>query len=398
MQAEIDRARTNVLAQQATLQALEMMGVATDEQKGRLKQAEAEVASLMNQMEMMIAGENENILENQQNITDRYTAMQQRKVEEYKKYSDAVVDWSARMTEAEWDDVESRKEATKEMVKTLLTYLRDWAAAKLTEMAMKAMFSDQSTLIESQEMSKSMTMQGAKAGASVALSGVEGTGKEVAKHGLKGLLIGAAITAALTALMNVAMKAMFKSKAQVESISGAGGGRLATGMLTYAEGNYPVLGNDGNVYNAKYEGSGMKTGIYRGGAHFGIFSEKKPEAIIDGDTTQRLIMNHPDIWKAIVTLSKNGRLDSGMGMRTFATGNINDLARQAHDMEASATTDNSAQMAQMQATLDRNSQVMAQLMQVLAGGIKANINMYGEDGMYKSMKKAEKYAGRVGYK
>lgn len=82
MQAEIDRARTNVLAQQATLQALEMMGVATDEQKGRLKQAEAEVASLMNQMEMMIAGENENILENQQNITDRYTAMQQRKVEE----------------------------------------------------------------------------------------------------------------------------------------------------------------------------------------------------------------------------------------------------------------------------------------------------------------------------
>lgn len=398
MEAEIKRAKNNVLAQQATLQALEMMGIATDEQKGRLKQAEAEVASLMNQMEMMIAGENENILENQQNITDRYTAMQQRKVEEYKKYSDAVVDWSAKMTEAEWDDVESRKEATKEMVKTLLTYLRDWAAAKLTEMAMKAMFSDQSTLIEGQEMSKSMTMQGAKAGASVALSGVEGTGKEVAKHGLKGLLIGAAITAALTALMNVAMKAMFKSKAQVESISGAGGGRLATGMLTYAKGKYPTLGNDGVVYDAQYEGSNIKTGIYRGGAHFGIFSEKKPEAIIDGDTTQRLIMNHPDIWKAIVTLSKNGRLDSGMGMRTFATGNINDLARQAQDMEASATTDNSAQMAQMQATLDRNSQVMAQLMQVLAGGIKASINMYGEDGMYKSMKKAEKYAGRVGYK
>ena len=396
MQAEIDRAKNNVLAQQATLQALEMMGAATEEQEGRLKQAQANLASLMNQMEMMIAGENENILENQQNITDRYTAMQQRKVEEYKKYSDAVVEWSDKMTEAEWDDVESRKEATKEMVKNLLSYLRDWAAAKLTEMAMKAMFSEQSTAIEGQETQKSLTMKGAEAGANVALSGVEGTGKEVAKHGLKGLLIGAAITAALTALMNVAMKALFKSKATVQSVSGAGSGLLATGMLTYKDGRYPTLGNDGVVYDAKYEGANMKTGIYRGGAHFGIFSEKKPEAIIDGDTTQRLIMNHPDIWKAIVTLSKTGRLEHGM--RTFASGNIDQLAKQVEGMEASSATTGSADMIQMQATLERNSQVMAQLMQVLAGGIKANINMYGEDGMYKSMKKAEKFASVRKYK
>ena len=229
-------------------------------------------------------------------------------------------------------------------------------------------------------------------------SGGRTIGKEVAKKGLIGLAIGAAISAALSALLGAAIGRVNKAKSEVAAATGAGGGRLATGMLTYAEGNYPVLGNDGNVYNAKYEGSGMKTGIYRGGAHFGIFSEKKPEAIIDGDTTQRLIMNHPDIWKAIVTLSKNGRLDSGMGMRTFATGNINDLARQAQDMEASATTDNSAQMAEMQATMAATQQALAQLTQVLAGGIKANINMYGEDGMYKSMKKAEKYAGRVGYK
>ena len=140
----------------------------------------------------------------------------------------------------------------------------------------------------------------------------------------------------------------------------------------------------------------MKTGIYRGGAHFGIFSEKKPEAIIDGDTTQRLIMNHPDIWKAIVTLSKTGRLEHGM--RTFASGNIDQLAKQVEGLEASSATTGNADMIQMQATLERNSQVMAQLMQVLAGGIKANINMYGEDGMYKSMKKAEKFASVRKYK
>ena len=240
-------------------------------------------------------------------------------------------------------------------------------------------------------------MTASKTSADIAAGTASATAKEAGSKGFIGLAVGAAIGAALSALLGLALGAINKSKAEVQSISGTGG-RLATGMHTYAEGNYPVLGNAGNVYNAKYEGSGMKPGIYRGGAHFGIFSEKKPEAIIDGDTTQRLIMNHPDIWKAIVTLSKNGRLDSGMGMRTFSTGNINDLARQAQNMEASATTDNSAQMAEMQATMAATQQALAQLTQVLAGGIRANINMYGEDGMYKSMKKAEKYAGRVGYK
>lgn len=397
MQAEIDRARANVLAQQATLQALEMMGVATDEQQGRLKQAQAELDSLLNQQGIIIAGENEKILENQKNAADRYMAIEQRKVQEAKKYTDAIIEFSGQMGEAAFGEVEDRKEAGKQLIKTLLTTLKDWIQVKTTELVMQQLFSDQSTAISGQQVGKELGMTASKTSADIAAGTASATAKEAGSKGFIGLAVGAAIGAALSALLGLALGAINKSKTEVQSISGTGG-RLATGMLTYAEGNYPVLGNDGNVYNAKYEGSGMKTGIYRGGAHFGIFSEKKPEAIIDGDTTQRLIMNHPDIWKAIVTLSKNGRLDSGMGMRTFATGNINDLARQAQDMEASATTDNSAQMAQMQATLDRNSQVMAQLMQVLAGGIKANINMYGEDGMYKSMKKAEKYAGRVGYK
>ena len=397
MQAEIERAKANVKAQQATLQALEMMGVATDEQQGRLKQAQAELASIMNQLNMIVAGENENILENQQKITDRYMAIEQRKIQEAKKYTDAIVEFSGQMGEAAFGEVEDRKEAGKQLIKTLLTTLKDWAQVKLTELVMQQMFAQQSTAISGQQVGQELGMTAAKTSADIAAGTASATAKEAGSKGWIGLAIGAAIGAALSALLGLALGAINKSKAEVQSISGTGG-RLATGMLTYAEGNYPVLGNDGNVYNAKYEGSGMKTGIYRGGAHFGIFSEKKPEAIIDGDTTQRLIMNHPDIWKAIVTLSKNGRLDSGMGMRTFATGNINELARQAQDMEASATTDNSAQMAEMQATMAATQQALAQLTQVLAGGIKANINMYGEDGMYKSMKKAEKYAGRVGYK
>ena len=397
MQAEIDRARANVLAQQATLQALEMMGVATDEQQGRLKQAQAELDSLLNQQGIIIAGENEKILENQKNAADRYMAIEQRKVQEAKKYTDAIIEFSGQMGEAAFGEVEDRKEAGKQLIKTLLTTLKDWIQVKTTELVMQQLFSDQSTAISGQQVGKELGMTASKTSADIAAGTASATAKEAGSKGFIGLAIGAAIGAALSALLGLALGAINKSKAEVQSISGTGG-RLATGMLTYAEGNYPVLGNDGNVYNAKYEGSGMKTGIYRGGAHFGIFSEKKPEAIIDGDTTQRLIMNHPDIWKAIVTLSKNGRLDSGMGMRTFATGNINDLARQAQDMEASATTDNNVQyemMQEMRALMSANLAIMNKL---AIEGVHSNINMYGDDGLYKSMKKAEKYAGRVGYK
>lgn len=395
MEAEIARARINLQMEEAVLHTLENMGASTDEQMGRVKKAEQELASLTNQLGIIIAAENENILENQQAMADRYNALQQRKVEEYKKYTDAVIDWSGKMTEAEWDDVESRKEATKELIKSMLSYLRDWASMKLTEMAMQTMFSNQTTMLKGQETVKNISMDIAETQGKTIGAGMKATADAVGKFGLKGLLIGAAISAALTALMNVALKAMFKQKSEVESISGAGGGKLATGMLTYAEGNYPVLGNDGQVYNAKYEGAGMKTGIYRGGAHFGIFSEKKPEAIIDGDTTQRLIMNHPDIWKAIVTLSKSGRLPNGYGMRTFATGNIDELTRQAQNTEATVVADNQAQMAQMQATIERNNQVMAQLTAVLSGGIHAKMYMYGENGEWQNIKKAEKFAKRT---
>lgn len=395
MQAEIDRAKNNVLAQQATLQALEMMGVATEEQEGRLKQAQINLASLMNQMEMMVAGENENILENQQNITDRYLAIEQRKIQEAKKYTDAIVEFSGQMGEAAWGEVEDRQEAGKQLIRTLLTTLKDWAQVKLTELVMQKMFAQQSTAISGQQVGQELGMTAAKTSADIAAGTASATAKEAGSKGWVGLAIGAAIGAALSALLGLALGAINKSKSQVQSISGTGGS-LATGMLTYKDGRYPTLGNDGVVYDAKYEGANMKTGIYRGGAHFGIFSEKKPEAIIDGDTTQRLIMNHPDIWKAIVTLSKTGRLEHGM--RTFASGNIDQLAKQVEGMEDSPATTGSTDMIQMQATLERNSQVMAQLMKVLAGGIKANINMYGEDGMYKNMKKAEKFASVRKYK
>ena len=192
------------------------------------------------------------------------------------------------------------------------------------------------------------------------------------------------------------MSALNKSKSTVQSVSGTGGGKLATGMLTYASGNYPVLGNDGNVYNAKYEGSNPQTGIYGGGAHFGIFSEKKPEAIIDGETTHKLVTDYRGLWNAILTISRHGSLPV-KGMPTFAKGNIEQLVASATNGQAAAQPSQEQQqltqatLAALTQTMQRTNAVMEYL---AANGV--GINMYSDKGLYKQSKKASKFAERVG--
>lgn len=372
------------------------------------------LASEQNQYTLASTEAINNMLDYQKQATGIYTQQLTWYFDHLKDYQGQIDTFAQSMGEGIFGSKEDRQQAAKDLLSSVLTTSKNLLQVWLTQLATRKLVDEMEVKqTEATEMRKraiklqsmiqdgtiaitGLTVDAAKAEASTLLSSAEATGKEVAKKGLIGLAIGAAISAALSALLGVALGKVNQAKAEIASTTGAGSGRLATGMLTYKDGRYPTLGNDGVVYDAKYEGANMKTGIYRGGAHFGIFSEKKPEAIIDGDTTQRLIMNHPDIWKAIVTLSKTGRLEHGM--RTFASGNIDQLAKQVEGMEASPATTGNADMIQMQATLERNSQVMAQLMQVLAGGIKANINMYGEDGMYKNMKKAEKFASVRKYK
>ena len=387
------------------------------------KEAELEIARIRREIaaqtasyNMAVSESSEKMLELQNEAIRKYQEQMTRHMDTFQEYSGHLDDFALAMGKGIYGSKEDRQQAARDLLSSVATTTKNVIQQWLMEVTMKKLIDEQELAAErykqaqlrmiqiqslastGQTMIGEMTAGAALSAAQIELNAAEAASKEAAKKGWIGLAIGAAISVALSALLGAALGKINKAKSEVAAATGAGGGRLATGMLTYAEGNYPVLGNDGNVYNAKYEGSGMKTGIYRGGAHFGIFSEKKPEAIIDGDTTQRLIMNHPDIWKAIVTLSKNGRLDSGMGMRTFATGNINDLARQAQDMEASATTDNNVQyemMQEMRALMSANLAIMNKL---AIEGVHSNINMYGDDGLYKSMKKAEKYAGRVGYK
>ncbi|MBQ4589090.1 MAG: phage tail tape measure protein [Bacteroidaceae bacterium] len=395
---------------QNTLRMLEEQGLAKAEHYADFAAKEQAYQDLIAQRDLGTNEAYQRISEYEQQIQDVELSITERKLNNLKQYTDAVVTFGEQMGEAAFGEVEDRKEAAKQLLKTTLQLTKDLIMAEVKRLIMKKALGQQEvvqeqvkeqqiTLTKGEHQIANLSSDMAAAQGENSINTSRAGGKTLAELGWWGIPLIAVISAALSALLGAAMGAFSKAKSEVSAATGASSGRLATGMLTYAEGNYPVLGNDGNVYNAKYEGSGMKTGIYRGGAHFGIFSEKKPEAIIDGDTTQRLIMNHPDIWKAIVTLSKNGRLDSGMGMRTFATGNIDQLAKQASQAETqAAAAQNEAQnamMERMEALLAANVNLMNKL---ATEGVQSRINMYGEDGLYKNMEKAKKYANRVGYR
>lgn len=397
MQMEKMKAQLAIESAQSELTARQMMGRDTADAEAELALAKQRYASLERQEILMTKEAREQQTQDIAHLNDLYMQSEQSKLTEIKKYTDAIVDFSSQMGEAAFGEVEDRKEAGRQLIKSLLTTLKDWATVKLTELAMEQMFAAQSTAIEGQETVSDITMQGAQTTASVSMGIASGTAKEVGKLGLGGLAIGALISAALGALLGVAMSALNKSKSTVQSVSGAGGGKLATGMLTYAKGNYPVLGNDGQVYNAQYEGSDMKTGIYGGGAHFGIFSEKKPEAIIDGDTTKKLVTDYRGLWNAILTISRNGRLSSGAGMRTFASGNVEQLAKEAANASGEASAPNETEQ-MTRATLASLTQVMQRTNAVMEHLAKngVGVNMYGDKGLYKSSQKGNRFCQRVG--
>lgn len=244
----------------------------------------------------------------------------------------------------------------------------------------------------------------------------------------------AGITATIGAAMAVATKKVTKSKKEVAAATGVGAGKLTTGMLTYADGrylgdagfaegnSYAVDGADGKTYNARYEGAIKKTGI-RSGVHFGIFSEKKPEMVIDGDTTALIHKRYPDVEKTIRYLSTVRRLPpipqinhklirhsmevisrtrslgmAGAGrfaLSTYADGNVGEvmktLGATGAAMQATLSGQGGAAPIAQNAVIAQLAQTMSELQKTLADGIRAEVST-------RSFAKAKRFEKRNGIK
>lgn len=223
----------------------------------------------------------------------------------------------------------------------------------------------------------------------------------------------AAVTALMGGLMGMAVSKVAKSKSQIAQVTGASAsaGRLATGVLTYAEGNvneftdpgsltpgkqYNVDGRDGKTYRARYMGEGAKTHITNG-PEFHLVGEKGREAIIDAHTTRNIQLNEPEIWGAIKTLYNGGSLRHSTrrrGVRAFADGNLDEFemadggSMMAEGMDLAAVKD----------SLDRNSAVQEALLERLNEPIVAQNILYGPEGLPAILKKLQKEAERHGEK
>ena len=361
-------------------------------------QAQAEEAFLLAQKEA-----HDEYLSAREEQSAKELEITESKYQSIKGYTDAIVDFAGQMGEAAFGEVEDRREAAKQLLQTAMQLTKDLIMQKVQELLMKKALNKQE---EAQELVSSntistikgtsaitnLTVEGSETAAENALGLSKGAAKVIGQLGPWGIPLIAVISAALSALMGVAMSKLNKSKEEIASATGASSskGRVAAGMLTYAKGDYPVLGNDGQIYNARYQKE-LKTGVYGGGAHFGIFSEKKPEMIVDGDTTQKLILNYPHIYDSILTIARHGQLKQA-AMPTYATGNY-PAQTSGMNLQGQAVMTDMMSNAQMQDTLIQLSAAVSSLTERLNKPISAIMDPYQAN---KTLKKTDKFMNKRG--
>lgn len=328
------------------------------------------------------------------------------KLSSLKEYTDAVVDFSEQMGEAAFAEVDDRKQAAKMLLQTAMKLTKDLIMQKVQELIMKKALGAQEvaqeaattttvTALHGTQAVTDLTVQGAKTTADISAGIASGSAKTIGQLGWWGIPLIAVISAALSALMGLAMGKLNKAKQDVAAATGVSSskGRVAAGMLTYAEGDYPVLGNDGQIYNARYQKE-LKTGVYGGGAHFGIFSEKKPEMIVDGDTTQKLILNYPHIYDSILTIARHGQLKSA-AMPTFASGRYPAVTTQA-TQAIQQPEDAGMSVPQIAQVLTGVTDAVNTLTERLNKPINATVDPYGNKGAVNQLNKASKFMTRRG--
>ena len=143
----------------------------------------------------------------------------------------------------------------------------------------------------------------------------------------------------------------------------------------YATGKYPVIGeDDGRRYEANYVGNRIQTGVYDQPT-LGLFSEKEPEMVVDGNTTRKLILNYPRVYRSIIDISR-GRVPQFAGGR-YPT-DSSTISSGAFDVGGSDPA--------MNRLLEKNIEMMNRLM-----NMEFSIPMYGNNGLVKKIKKAQDY-------
>lgn len=169
--------------------------------------------------------------------------------------------------------------------------------------------------------------------------------------------------------------------------------RVVSGMLTYDSGNVqdlrPFVGDDGSLYwatedNKPHEGVSLltrPTATTINGQR-ALVAENGPELVIGRETTRAMMMNNPQLMKALVNYDRNYS-----GRRAYDSGNI---AETSSAIAAGTTVSDEMTIAQANTNVAL-LQAVETLLQRLEQPIEAKIDMYGHGKLYDSMTKANQF-------
>nr|DAJ92871.1 MAG TPA: tail tape measure protein [Caudoviricetes sp.] len=334
-------------------------------------------------------------------IMDSVVAKAKATAEAQMKWYKPIEQYGSALGEALTDESKSVKDATKSMINSFIDLTGEYVQQKLTQWVMTKLYnslmaeSEQELVIAKQvAATENATTAVTEAGVEVAAGTAAGAAKTIGTLGWWGIPLIAVIGAVLGGLLSLAKGALSNAFGSNKNNNDTKRNfKVTSGMLTYDSGNVqdlrPFVGNDGSLYwatedNKPHDGVSLLTRPTATtiNGHPSLVAENGPELVIGRETTQAMMMNNPQLLKALVNYDRNYS-----GRRAYDTGNI---AETSPTVAAGASV--SDEMVSYQASTNvALLQAVNTLLQRLEQPIEAKIDMYGRGKLYDSMTKANQF-------
>ena len=382
---------------QATDPELELLKLKLDQAKVYYQYIEAHKGS----DEDRIAAA-QRISELNDSLMDAVAAKAKATAEAQMKWYRPIEQYGTALGEALTDESKSVKQATRDMINSFIDLTGEYVKQKLTQFVMTKLYN---TLMAQSETELSVTKKTqavedantAVASASVGTAAgiAEGSAKTVGKLGWWGIPLIAVIGAVLGGLLSMAKGALSSAFGGNKAAdTNSNNFKVTSGMLTYDSGNVqglrPYVADTGEIFlaqedNARHGGVNLLTTPTATtiNGHPSLVAENGPEIVIGRETTRAMMLNSPQLLKALVNFDRNY---SGRSVRrTFDGGNV------AESADLSGASLPGDLIASNVAANDALLQAANALLKRLSEPIPAKIDMFGHGNLYDSMNKATKF-------
>lgn len=332
-------------------------------------------------------------------IMDSVASKAKATAEAQMKWYKPIEKYGTALGEAMYDESKTVKQATRDMINSFIDLTGEYVQQKLTQWIMTKLYN---TLMASSEQELVATKQAAaveNASTSVSEASVEvaagtaaGSAKTIGELGWWGIPLVAVISAVLGGLLALAKGSLSNAFGGNKNTAKTNNIKVTSGMLTYDSGNVqgmmPYVSEGGDFYlatpqNRPHRGVSLLTQPTATtiNGQPSLVAENGPEIVIGRETTRAMMMNNPQLMKALVNYDRNFS-----GRKAYDSGNLSDVA--TADPTGASVQELIANSAMANMALQ---EAVTSLMKRLEAPIEAKINMYGYGQLYESMKKAERF-------